>query len=171
MALRAPGLAPSALREAIREVDASVPADVRPFDEVIGAALAPRRFQTLVIGLFAGAALLLAATGLYGLLAWSVMQRRREIGVRLALGATADRVVRMVVAEGLRLSLAGLAVGALLSAGVARALPAIVPGIVVGDVRSFIAAPLLLIVVALASSWIAARRAGAVDPMQALRTG
>ena len=124
-----------------------------------------------MIGLFAGAALLLAATGLYGLLAWSVMQRRREIGVRLALGATADRVVRMVVGEGLRLSLAGLAVGALLSAGVARALPAIVPGIVVGDVRSFIAAPLLLIAVALASSWIAARRAGAVDPMQALRTG
>jgi putative ABC transport system permease protein len=171
VALRAPGLPPSALREAIREVDASVPADVRAFDEVVGAALAPRRFQTLVMGLFAGAALLLAATGLYGLLAWSVMQRRREIGVRLALGATADRVVRMVVGEGLRLSLAGLAVGALLSAGVARALPAIVPGIVGGDALSFIAAPLLLIAVALASSWIAARRAGAVDPMQALRTG
>jgi len=113
----------------------------------------------------------LAATGLYGLLAWSVMQRRREIGVRLALGATADRVVRMVVGEGLRLSLGGLAVGAALSAGAARALPAIVPGIVATDATSFIAAPALLIAVAFVASWIAARRAGAVDPMHALRTG
>ena len=171
VALRAPGLAASALREAIREVDANVAADVRPFDEVVGAALAPRRFQALVMALFAGAALLLAATGLYGLLAWSVMQRRREIGVRLALGATADRVVRMVVGEGLRLSLGGLAVGAVLSVGAARALPAIVPGLVATDATSFIAAPSLLIAVAFAASWIAARRAGAVDPMHALRTG
>jgi predicted permease len=171
VALRAPGLAPSALREAIRDVDANVAADVRPFGEVVGAALAPRKFQTLVMGLFAGAALVLAATGLYGLLAWSVMQRRREIGVRLALGATANRVVRMVVGEGLRLSLAGLAVGAVLSVGAARALPAIVPDILAADAASFIGAPLVLIAVALASSWIAARRAGALDPMHALRTG
>jgi len=171
VALRAPGLAASALREAIQEVDANVAADVRPFDEVVGAALAPRRFQTLVMALFAGAALLLAATGLYGLLAWSVMQRRREIGVRLALGATAGRVVRMVIGEGLRLSLGGLAVGAVLSVGAARALPAIVPGLVATDATSFIAAPSLLIAVAFVASWIAARRAGAVDPMHALRTG
>jgi putative ABC transport system permease protein len=168
---QAPGLAPSALREAIREADASVPADIRSLDEVLSAALAPRRFQTLVMMFFAGAALFLAATGLYGLTAWSVTQRQREIGVRLALGATASGVVRLVVGEGVRLSLLGLLFGTALSLGVARALPAVVPGVVAGDGRVFAMGPLLLVVVAIASSWIAARRAGGVAPMEALRSG
>src|SRR6266446_317768 len=77
------------------------PADVRQLEEMLGAALAPRRFQAFVMLLFAGAALVLAATGLYGLTAWSVAQRQREIGVRLALGATAAGVTRMVVGEGI----------------------------------------------------------------------
>jgi putative ABC transport system permease protein len=166
---QAKGLAPSALREAIREADASVPADVRPLDEVLSAALAPRRFQTFVMLFFAGAALLLAATGLYGLTAWSVTQRQREIGVRLALGATTSGVVRLVVGEGVRLSLLGLLLGTALSAGVARALPAVVPGVAAGDAGLFALAPLLLVLVAVGSSWIAARRAGGVAPMEALR--
>ena len=168
---QAPGLAPSALREAIREVDASVPADIHPLDEVLSAALAPRRFQALVMLFFAGASLFLAATGLYGLTAWSVTQRQREIGVRLALGATASGVVRLVVGEGVRLSLLGLLLGAVLSIGVARALPAVVPGVAAGDARVFALGPLLLVVVAIASSWIAARKAGGVAPMEALRSG
>jgi putative ABC transport system permease protein len=168
---RAPGLAPSALREAIREADDSVPAEIRPLDEVLSAALAPRRFQTLVMMFFAGAALFLAATGLYGLTAWSVTQRRREIGVRLALGATSAGVVRLVVGEGVRLSLLGLLVGTALSVAVARLLPAVVPGVAAGDARVFALGPAVLVVVAIVSSWIAARRAGSVAPMEALRSG
>jgi ABC-type antimicrobial peptide transport system permease subunit len=167
----APGLAPSALREAIREADASVPADIRPLDEVLSAALAPRRFQTLVMMFFAGAALFLAATGLYGLTAWSVTQRQREIGVRLALGATSAGVVRLVVGEGVRLSVLGLLVGTALSIAVARVLPAVVPGVAAGDARVFALGPAVLVVVAIVSSWIAARRAGGVAPMEALRGG
>ena len=168
---RAPGLSPPVLREAIREADASVPADIRPLDEVLAAALAPRRFQALVMAFFAGAALFLAATGLYGLTAWSVTQRQREIGVRLALGATASGVVRLVVGEGVRLSLLGLLLGATSSIAVARALPALVPGVSAGDGRVFTLGPLLLVMVATVSSWIAARRAGGVAPMEALRSG
>ena len=170
VAVRAPGLPASALREALREVDASIPADVRQLEEMLGAALAPRRFQAFVMLLFAGAALVLAATGLYGLTAWSVAQRQREIGVRLALGATAAGVTRMVVGEGIRLSLAGLLLGTAVSVAVARALPAIMPGAGM-DASVFAAAPLALVAVTLIASWIAARRAGAVDPMQALRAG
>jgi predicted permease len=170
IAVRAPGLPASALREVIREVDSSVPAEVRPLEDVLGAALGPRRFQALVMMLFAGAALLLAATGLYGLTAWSVAQRRREIGLRLALGATAQTVVRMVIREGVGLAAAGLALGMALSAAVARALPAIVPGVSAADARVFVLGPLLLVGVALAASGIAARRAAAVAPMDALRT-
>jgi putative ABC transport system permease protein len=170
IAVRAPGLPPSALREAIREVDSSVPTDVRPLEDVLGAALAPRRFQALVMMLFAGAALLLAATSLYGLTAWSVAQRQREIGVRLALGATAARVVRMVVGEVAGLAAAGLVLGMALSAVAARALPAIVPGVSASDAGAFVLGPLALVGVALTASWIAARRAGAVAPMDALRS-
>jgi len=168
---RAPGLAPSTFREAIREADASVPAEIRPLDELLSAALAPRRFQAMVMLFFAGAALFLAATGLYGLTAWSVTQRQREIGVRLALGATAAGVVRLVVGEGVRLSLLGLLLGAALSVAVARTLPAVVPGVSAGDARIFALGPLLLVLVATLSSWIAARRAGGVTPMEALRSG
>jgi hypothetical protein len=170
IAVRAPGLPASALREALREIDSSVPADVRPLEDVLGAALAPPRFQALVMMLFAGAALLLAATGLYGLTAWSVAQRRREIGVRLALGATAARVVRMVVGEGVGLAAAGLVLGMALSAVAARALPAMVPGVSPSDAPVFVLGPLALLGVAFAASWIAARRAGAVAPMDALRS-
>jgi len=170
VAVRAPGLPASALREALREVDASIPADVRQLEEMLGAALAPRRFQAFVMLLFAGAALVLAATGLYGLTAWSVAQRQREIGVRLALGATAAGVTRMVVGEGVRLSLGGLLLGTAVSVAAARALPTLVPGAGM-DASVFALAPLALVGVALIASWIAARRAGAVDPMQALRAG
>jgi putative ABC transport system permease protein len=169
--VRAAGLAPSALREAVRELDASVPADVRALDEVLVAALAPRKFQALLLLLFSGAALALAATGLYGLMAWSVAQRTREIGVRLALGATPRRVVGMVVGEGVRLAFIGLGAGLLLSAAAARLLPALLPGVVGSDVVGFLAPPLVLVAVAGAASWLAARRAASVDPAESLRAG
>jgi len=169
--VNAPGLSPSAVREAIHEVDSSVPADVHALDEVLAAVLAPRRFQAIVMICFAGAALLLAATGLHGLVAWSVAQRQREIGVRLALGATTHAVVKMVVREGMQLAFVGLLLGLTISVAAARMLPAIVPGVVAADARVFVAAPCILVAVSIVSSWIAARRAGAVAPMQALRTG
>ena len=130
---------------------------------------APQRFSTLVLGGFAAGALLLASIGLYGMLAFTVSQRRREIGVRLALGARREHVLRRVIGQGLALVAVGLALGAACAFAVARLLRAVLFETDVHDPLVFVAAPVLLMLVALVACYLPARRAAAVDPMVAMR--
>jgi ABC-type antimicrobial peptide transport system permease subunit len=111
----------------------------------------------------------LAATGLYGLVAWSVSRRTREMSVRLALGATGADVTRLVLGQGLRPALAGVALGALGAAALAQALRGLLPGVSPADPVTFAAIALLMTAVALLASYLPARRASRVDPMTALR--
>lgn len=162
------------LREAVARVDPLQSVDeVQTAEELVEGSLARSRFHTLLFGLFGGVALVLAAVGVYGLLAHAVVQRRGEIGIRMALGARPGNVLRQVVGEGLSLAGAGLAAGLVLAAilfyGLSRWLADIVVGVSVFDPVTFVAVPLILLVFALAASWLPARRATRVDPVAALQ--
>jgi putative ABC transport system permease protein len=157
-------------RRALRELDSEQPAMfVLTLEQVLRDSVAQPRFRTLLLGLFAGLALLLAAVGLYGVLAYSVAQRTREIGVRRALGARPVDVIGMVVREGMTLVAVGVAAGAAGAWALARVLEGLVFGISPRDAATFLGVSLLLLVVALLACWIPARRASRVDPMVALR--
>ena len=130
---------------------------------------APQRFSALVVTGFGGVALLLAAIGLYGVLAFVVSQRRREIGVRLALGSTPGGVVRLILRQGMVLVGAGLVVGAIAAASSARVLRTVLFETTVYDPVTFAAVPVVLAVVTLVASYLPARRAASVDPMISLR--
>jgi len=133
--------------------------------------LSRRRFGVVLLGAFGVVAVLLAAVGLYGVLAFVVAQRTREIGVRMALGATAPDVVRDVVGQGLRLAAIGVAAGLALAAASTRLLASLLFGTSPTDVATFAAVSLLLVVVAAAASLIPAIRASRVAPLTALREG
>jgi putative ABC transport system permease protein len=143
--------------------------DVRTLDAVFAESLAQRRFAMLLVGCFAAAALLLAAVGLYGVIAYGVSQRAHEIGIRLALGARSADVLRLVIREGVTLTLVGLVVGT--SAGVAlsgllrRQLYDVSPA----DPVTYAGIAALLVLVAIAASWVPAYRASRVEPVRALR--
>jgi putative ABC transport system permease protein len=130
---------------------------------------AQRRLDTLLFGGFAGLALLLAALGLYGVLSYSVMLRRREIGVRMALGARAADVARLVVGNGLALTLAGVAIGAAGAFALTRLMESIVFGVSTSDPVTFAAVAAVLVLVGLAACYLPARRAAAIDPVGSLR--
>jgi ABC-type antimicrobial peptide transport system permease subunit len=123
----------------------------------------------LLMTVFAACALLLAAIGVYGLMAYSVEQRTQEIGIRLALGAQPQDVRRMIVKQGMWLALAGVLIGAASAFGLARALRAFLFGVDARDPAVFAGIPLLLIAVAFVAVWLPARRASRVDPLVALR--
>jgi putative ABC transport system permease protein len=159
-----------ALRAAVASVDPALPIyDVMTLDDRIRAAMARPRFNAVLISAFAAAALVLAAIGVYGVLSYSVSSRMREIGVRLALGADAPRVIGLIMSEGLRLAVAGAAIGLLIATGMARILRGLVDGIADPDPRVFLTAGALMLVVAAASAFLPARRASAVDPIVVLR--
>ncbi len=139
-------------------------------DEALAASVAQPRFRTVLLGLFATAAMLIATCGLYGLMAYAVTQRRREIGVRMALGATRRDVLRLVLARALRIVLAGLIVGLFGAAGVTRVLRTFLFGVTPTDPLVFAAVTLLLLAVGLMAAWLPARRATRIDPWAALRT-
>ncbi|RKG52816.1 ABC transporter permease [Corallococcus sp. AB011P] len=165
---------PEALRAQVeaevRAVDADLPLfDVSSLTRRMDQSTGPRRLSALVMGLFAGVALLLAALGLSGVIAFSVTQRTRELGIRMALGAARGDVLRLVLAQGLRLSLTGVAVGLCLSLGLARLLGSLLYGVSADDPWTFGGVALLLTGVALGASWLPARRATRVDPIIALR--
>jgi ABC-type antimicrobial peptide transport system permease subunit len=126
-------------------------------------------FSSELIGMFAALALLLAAVGLYGLIAYSVTQRRTEIGIRMALGATREDIVRLVLRRGSALALAGAATGMLASMAASRLFSSMLFAVSSKDPETFLAVAFLLISVALAVCYIPARRAAKVDPMVALR--
>jgi ABC-type antimicrobial peptide transport system permease subunit len=119
--------------------------------------------------IFGGAALLLAAIGIYGLMAFAVEQRRQEIGIRVALGARAADVRRMVVWQGMRLALIGIATGIAASLGLTRVMASLLYGVPSRDPLVFATVPLVLSMVALLGVWLPARRASRIDPIQALR--
>src|SRR5690348_17322912 len=119
---------------------------------------------------FGASALLLAAIGIYGLMAYSVEQRTQEIGIRLALGAEGSRVQTMVVAQGMRLALVGVVIGVAAAFGLTRFISSFLFGVAKWDPLVFVSVPLLLSAVALLAVWWPARRASRVDPLEALRT-
>jgi predicted lysophospholipase L1 biosynthesis ABC-type transport system permease subunit len=159
------------VRREVRGLDAQVPiSGVRTLQSLVDAAVAPRKFGAGLLSGFALAALLLAASGIYAVAAYSVSQRTREIGVRMALGATARDVVRLVVTESARPVMLGLLGGLIAAAIAARASSALLYSVTALDASSFAAGVAALGASALLASWWPARRATRVDPVIALRS-
>jgi ABC-type antimicrobial peptide transport system permease subunit len=158
------------IRERIWSVDRDVPiSDMRTMDDLLSASLHRPRLLLTVISLFAGLGLILGAVGIYGVVAYGVQQRVRQLGIRAALGADASRLNRLVVTGGLRYALLGVIIGVPIALAVSGALRGFVFGIATTDPVSFTVVPLVLIVIAVAACWIPARRAGRADPMEVLR--
>jgi putative ABC transport system permease protein len=165
----AAALAP-ALRQAIWAVDKDQPiVRVATMENLLAATAAERRFALILFEAFGLVALALAAIGLYGVLAGSVTERMHEIGIRLALGATASDVLRLILAQGLKLTLGGVALGLAAAFGLTRWMMALLYGVGTTDPLTFTAVALLLTVVALLACWIPARRATKVDPLIAIK--
>ena len=158
------------VRDQIKQVDPEqyVPS-IGPLTELLSASLARRRFDTLLTGLFAGLALLLATVGIFGVTAYAVTQRTREIGVRMALGAQPRDVLRLVLGQGLRLILIGIGAGLIVAFVLTRVLSTMLYGVTSTDPLTFIVVSLALIFVALLACYIPARRATKVDPLIVLR--
>jgi putative ABC transport system permease protein len=144
-------------------------ADIQPLDLFLSKSVARPRFQSVLLTTFAGLALLLAAIGIFGVMSYSVAQRTHEIGIRVALGAQRDQVLRLVVGQGLLLALIGTAGGLAGAFALTRYLRTLLFDVSPTDWLTFTLVPLLLCTVALAASYFPARRAMRVDPMQALR--
>src|ERR1043165_8135151 len=161
----------SAVRRAVWSVDKDQPvSNVRTLDQVFAAAISQERFQALLLGLFAMLALLLACVGLYGVISYAVVQRTHEIGVRMALGAQPLDVLRLVIRQGLSLTLAGLVIGIVAGTFVTRVLTDMLFGVTPRDPLTFVGVPALLLLVALLACYIPARRATRIDPLIALRS-
>jgi predicted permease len=158
------------LRSEIWAVDRDIPLDnMRTMDELVGGSLARPRFVGMLLSLFAAAALLLAAIGIYGVLSYTVAQRTPEIGIRMALGAQQREVLRSVVGQGMALAALGIALGAVAAVGVTRALSGMLFGITPTDPVVFAGVAGLLAIVAAVAAYIPARKASMVDPLIALR--
>jgi putative ABC transport system permease protein len=164
-----PALYSSAIQEQIRQVTGLPVTDVRTMDEVISRSTSRQRFNMLLMTVFGTAALFLAAIGIYGLMAYSVQQRTQEIGIRLALGAGTGSVRKMVVFQGMRLALVGVAIGTGAALGLTRLLSTFLFGVKEKDPAVFTAAVALLALVSLLAVWLPARRATRIDPVIALR--
>ena len=161
----------SQVRGAVRAIDPDQPlANVRTLDDVVSASVSQPRFRTTLLGVFAGIALMLAAIGVYGLLAHGVAQRVNEFGLRMALGASPSGVVGLVMRQGLTLALAGVAIGLVLAVVAVRALNSVLFEVTPWDPMAWFVAAATLFAVALLASWLPARRALRVDPVVALRT-
>jgi putative ABC transport system permease protein len=158
------------IRRAVRQLDPDLPLDkVQTLDDVVSSALAGNRVKTLLLGIFAALALVLAAVGVYGLVSSSVGERVREIGVRIALGARRDEVVGMVVRQGMRLITAGLALGLAGAYAFSRLLAGQLYEVGTVDPLTYAAVPVVLAAVALLANWLPARRAASVEAVEALR--
>ncbi len=154
----------------IQQIDKDQPiSDVRTMDQWVARTLAQERFSSALLMIFAALALLLAAIGIYGVTSYAVSHRTREIGIRVALGASHTSVLRLILRQGLTLAAVGVAIGLLFAAAGSRLLENLLFGVQGLDPFTFAAACLLFIVVALVATYIPARRAALVDPMAALR--
>jgi putative ABC transport system permease protein len=158
------------LRTEVMAIDKDQPVtNPRTLDQIVADSVGERRFQMFLLTLFGSVALLLAAVGIYGVMAYSVAQRYREIGIRMALGARSSQVLRMVVSSGLRLAVIGVGIGVIGAVAVTQALKAALYQVSATDPITFVAVSLLLLGVAALASWAPARRAARVDPMVPLR--
>ena len=160
----------AAIRQAVHSIDKNLPVtNVESFPNVLGSSVAQERFRTRLMTSFSLIALLLAAVGIFGVISYSASQRTHEIGIRMALGAEKRDVLRMVIGQGLKLALIGVAVGVGGALALTRFLGSLLYGVKPTDPLTFIAVSLILIAVALVACYIPARRAAKVDPMVALR--
>jgi putative ABC transport system permease protein len=159
-----------AIREQVRSLDAELPIyHAQRLEEYVSASLAQRRFTSLLCAVFAGAGLLLAVVGLFGVMSYSVVQRTHEIGVRVAVGAEKSDILRLILTEGMAMTVAGLGLGLLGAFGVSSIVNSQLFGVSATDAPTFLGVALALAFVALAACYIPARRATRVDPMVALR--
>ncbi len=159
------------VRQQMRELDAMLPVTaLRSLEQIVNHPVAAERFNLSLIGLFAVLGLVLAAVGIYGVMAYDVAQRTNEIGIRIALGARGRDVIRLILRHGLRLAFAGAAIGLAGAFALTRLLKGFLFNVSATDPATFVAVASLLIVVALVACWIPARRAAKVDPMVALRS-
>ena len=166
-----PALLERAVKDTVAQIDSNIPTyRLHPLEFYVSQAMAPVRFQTLLLTAFAGIALLLAAVGLYGVLAYIVEQRALEIALRLAVGAQRGDVLRMILKRGMTLAAIGVGVGLAISFVVTRFLATLLYGVKPLDAVTFCAMSLVLLAVALAASAAPALRAANTDPMRTLRT-
>ena len=163
------GSVTSAARGILRDLDPEIPTKFRTFSEVYSASLGSRRFNVILIGFFGITALLLATAGVFGVMAYSVSRRTREIGVRVALGAGSGDVLRMILGQGLRTIFIGVAIGIAGSLALMRSVESLLFGVTATDPLTFGGVTLLLVGAGLLASYIPARRATRVDPLVALR--
>jgi predicted permease len=164
-----PYAASAAIQEALRQSTGLPVSQVRSMEEVVQVSMSRQRFNMWLMSIFGASALLLAAIGIYGLMAYTVEQRTQEVGIRLALGAETSNVRRMVVVQGMRLALVGVVVGLAASFGLARLMTTFLYEVQPTDPLVFIAVPIVLSIVALLAVWLPAVRASRIDPIVALR--
>jgi predicted permease len=143
--------------------------NIRTMEQIVAQSIATRRFSMLLLTVFAVAALALASLGIYGLMSYAVAQRTREIGVRMALGAQSGNVLGLVIGQGMRLALAGVALGLVASVALTRTIKSLLFGVSATDPATFTVIALLLVLISLLACCVPARRATKVDPMIALR--
>jgi putative ABC transport system permease protein len=173
LAVRTP-LAPAAivpeLRAQLESIDKDLPlAHVQTMDQLIADSVVQQKFRTWLIGVFAGLALLLAVIGIYGVMSYSVAQRTREIGVRMALGATTAEVLKLVLSQGVKLAIIGLGIGFAIALAVTRVMRSLLFSTSTTDALSFVGTTAVLLFVVVLACYIPARRATKVDPVIALR--
>ena len=167
----APYAMSNAVQEQLRQASGGLAvAPPRTMDDIVAQSTARSDFNTFVLAFFAGSALLLAAIGIYGLMAYSVQQRTQEIGIRMALGAEAQGVRNMVLRQGMSVVAVGVIIGLGSALGLTRVIAAFLFGVSTRDPLVFATVPLVLGAVAFAAVWLPARRAAQVDPVVALRT-
>jgi putative ABC transport system permease protein len=158
------------LAETVRSIDPDLPAyNVKTVEEYLDGTIAIPRFNTMLLGIFAGLALVLTAIGLYGVISYSVAQRTHEIGIRIALGAQPSEMMRLVIGQGLRLAFVGVGLGLIAAFAFTHFLSSLLFGVTATDPVSFATVVVTLLGVVLLACYVPARRAMRVDPMVALR--
>jgi len=160
----------ASIRSELRSLDKDIPlAQAQSMEEIITGSLAQRRLSMSLLAVFAAVAAALAAVGIYGVMAYIVAQRTHEIGIRMAMGAEQKDVIKMVLGDGAKLTLAGIGVGLVAAVGLTRLLASLLYKVSATDPATYAGIAFLLTIVALAASYVPARRAAKVDPMEALR--
>jgi len=160
------------MRNEIRALDRGLPVVApEPMENVVEASIAARRFNLTLLGVFAGLALFLAAVGIYGVMSYGVSQRTQEIGIRVALGATAVDILKLILRNGMILAGAGILIGLVGAIALSRLMTGLLFGITATDTLTFAGVSITMLLVALAASYLPARRATKIDPLEALRNG
>jgi putative ABC transport system permease protein len=165
-----PGGLVGSMREAVQDIDRAQPVtEVRTLQNVVSESVSQQRFNLTLLVMFGGLALLLSAAGIYGVTSYTVTQRTHEIGIRIAVGAKENDVLRLMMRQGMRPALIGLAIGLVSAVALTRLMKSLLFGVTATDPATFITLALLLMIVALLACYFPARRATKVDPMIALR--